>query len=160
MTQTILPSSVRLSGERRDQVQRDLRPLLTDLIALALLGKQAHWNVVGPNFRPLHAQLDELVDATRAWADTVAERLVTLGIYPDGQAATVARESALELLPTGPIPDRRAVELIADRVAAVADQAREAMDRVGDVDLASQDVLIEVVQGLEKQLWMLRAQAA
>jgi hypothetical protein len=31
------------------------------------------------------------------------------------------------------------------------------MDRIGDLDLASQDVLIDVVRELEKQLWMLRA---
>jgi DNA-binding ferritin-like protein len=32
------------------------------------------------------------------------------------------------------------------------------MTRLGEVDLASQDVLIEVVRELEKQQWMLRAQ--
>jgi hypothetical protein len=32
------------------------------------------------------------------------------------------------------------------------------MDRTGDLDAASQDVLIEVVLKLEKQLWMVRAQ--
>ena len=30
------------------------------------------------------------------------------------------------------------------------------MDRLGDLDLASQDVLVEVIRELEKQLWMLR----
>jgi len=34
------------------------------------------------------------------------------------------------------------------------------MDRLGELDLASQDVLIEVVRELEKQLWMVRAQFA
>jgi DNA-binding ferritin-like protein len=32
------------------------------------------------------------------------------------------------------------------------------MDRLGELDLASQDVLIEVVRALEQQQWMLRAQ--
>jgi hypothetical protein len=30
------------------------------------------------------------------------------------------------------------------------------MDRLGELDLASQDVLVEVVRELEKQQWMLR----
>jgi DNA-binding ferritin-like protein len=30
------------------------------------------------------------------------------------------------------------------------------MDRLGDLDLASQDVLVEVIRVLEKRLWMLR----
>jgi starvation-inducible DNA-binding protein len=32
------------------------------------------------------------------------------------------------------------------------------MNRLGEVDLVSQDVLIDVVRTLEKQQWMLRAQ--
>jgi starvation-inducible DNA-binding protein len=40
----------------------------------------------------------------------------------------------------------------------VTERVRTRMDRLGDLDLASQDVLIEVVRALEEQLWMLRAQ--
>jgi DNA-binding ferritin-like protein len=32
------------------------------------------------------------------------------------------------------------------------------MDRLGDLDVASQDVLTDVVRELETQLWMVRAQ--
>jgi hypothetical protein len=32
------------------------------------------------------------------------------------------------------------------------------MDRLGELDAASQDVVIEVVRALEEQLWMIRAQ--
>jgi hypothetical protein len=32
------------------------------------------------------------------------------------------------------------------------------MEHLGELDLASQDVLIEVVRALEQQLWMVRAQ--
>ena len=53
---------------------------------LSLIGKQLHWTVVGPDFRPLHLQLDELVDSWRELSDTVAERAVALGVMPDGQA--------------------------------------------------------------------------
>jgi hypothetical protein len=34
------------------------------------------------------------------------------------------------------------------------------MDRLGELDLASQDVLIALVRALEEQLWMVRAQLA
>jgi len=44
------------------------------------------------------------------------------------------------------------------RVAEVSERVRDRMNRLGGVDLASQDVLIEVVRELEKQQWMLRAQ--
>jgi DNA-binding ferritin-like protein len=47
---------------------------------------------------------------------------------------------------------------LTSRLTEVADRARERMDRFGDLDAASQDVVIEVVHALEKQLWMIRAQ--
>ena len=40
----------------------------------------------------------------------------------------------------------------------MADRARERMDRLGEIDAASQDVIIEVVRALEQQLWMVRVQ--
>ena len=33
-----------------------LQDSLVDLIGLALVGKQAHWNVIGPRFRSVHLQ--------------------------------------------------------------------------------------------------------
>jgi len=53
----------------------NLQAVLVDLIELASQGKQAHWNLVGPNFRDLHLQLDEIVESAREFSDTVAERL-------------------------------------------------------------------------------------
>ena len=44
------------------------------------------------------------------------------------------------------------------RIAEVSEQVRDRMNRLGDADLVSQDVLIEVVRKLEEQQWMLRAQ--
>jgi starvation-inducible DNA-binding protein len=49
--------------------------------------------VVGELFRPLHEQLDDLVDSRRDLADTVAERIVAVGGNPDGQASAVASSS-------------------------------------------------------------------
>ena len=62
------------SAKLSDNLQR----VLVDLIELHLQGKQAHWNVVGTNFRDLHLQLDDLVDFAREASDTVAERMRAL----------------------------------------------------------------------------------
>ena len=60
----------------------NLERVLVDLIELQLQGKQAHWNVVGTNFRDLHLQLDELVDFAREASDTIAERMRALDAVP------------------------------------------------------------------------------
>jgi starvation-inducible DNA-binding protein len=117
-----------------------------------------HWAVVGPLFRPLHLLLDELVDSWRELSDTVAERAVALGFVPDGQAKAVAAGSQLAAVAPTALEDHLVVRDLTHRVAEVSEQVRDRMNRLGEADLASQDVLIEVVRELEKQQWMLRAQ--
>jgi starvation-inducible DNA-binding protein len=147
------------STHERDEAGRQLQATLVELVDLTLIGKQLHWNVNGPFFRSLHLQLDELVDGWQELADTVAERAVALGFAPDGRAATVAGGSELAPVEPGPIADHEVVRQLASRLADVSERARGRMDRLGELDLASQDVLIEVVRGLEQSLWMVRAQA-
>ena len=149
-----------LGHHRRDEVGRELQATLVELVDLSLLGKQLHWSVVGIPFRPLHEHLDELVDSWRELADTVAERAVALGFSPDGQAVAVSSGSDIPALERGPLKADVVVRELVQRLADVAERNRTRMDRLGELDLASQDVLIEVVRTLEQQLWMVRAQLA
>lgn len=147
-----------LGAHQREEVGHQLQGVLVELIDLSLLGKQLHWTVTGPLFRSLHLQLDELIDAWRELADTVAERAVAIGFIPDGQAPTIAAESPLEGVERAELNDRTVVRELTPRLAATAERTRERMDRLGELDAASQDVIIEVVRALEQQLWMLRTQ--
>jgi starvation-inducible DNA-binding protein len=155
-TSTYLPT-LEVPHER-EGVGQELQATLHELIDLSLIGKQLHWAIVGPLFRPLHLQLDELVESWHELADTVAERAVALGFVPDGQASAVAAGSPLAPVARGALEDHLVVRQLTHRVAEVSERVRDRMNRIGDADLASQDVLIEVVRELEKQQWMLRAQ--
>ena len=146
-----------LDHHRREEVGRELQATLVELIDLSLIGKQLHWNIFGRPFKPLHEHLDELVDSWRELSDTVAERAVALGCVPDGQAATISGGSELSTVDVGRLDTDMALHELVERVADVAERIRGRMDRLGELDLASQDVLIETVRELEKQLWMLRA---
>jgi starvation-inducible DNA-binding protein len=114
--------------------------------------------VIGPAFLPVHLQLDELVDSWRELADTVAERAVALGVIPDGQAQAIAASSELAPVAREALEDHLVVRELTHRIAEVSERTRERVGRIGDLDLASQDVLIEVLRELEKQQWMLRVQ--
>ena len=155
-TSTYLPA-LEVPHER-EGVAQELQATLHELVDLSLIGKQLHWAVVGPLFRPLHLLLDEVVDSWRELSDTVAERAVALGFVPDGQAKAVAAGSQLAAVAPKALDDHVVVRELTHRIAEVSEQVRDRMNRLGDVDLASQDVLIEVVRELEKQQWMLRAQ--
>src|SRR5919204_1608285 len=95
-----------------------LQRVLVDLIELHLQGKQAHWNVVGTNFRDLHLQLDELVDFAREASDTVAERMRALDAVPDGRSDTVAAGTTLPQFPADEQNTGEVVDLITGRAYA------------------------------------------
>ena len=141
-------------------VAPELQSTLVELIDLSLVAKQAHWNVTGRFFRPLHEQFDEIADSARGWADDVAERLEAIEVAADGRTGTVAAASGLPAMPDGELDGQAAVQLVADRLGRVAGRVRDRVRAIGDVDALSQDVLIEVGGGLEKHLWMLREQSA
>ena len=147
-----------LGAHERQEVGNELQATLLELIDLSLLGKQLHWSVVGPQFRPLHLYLDELIDSWRDLADTVAERAVAVGFWPDGQAGTVASGSEVAQVERGPIEDRVLLRELVTRLAEVDERTRERMNRLAELDSASEDVLVGVVRALEEQLWMVRAQ--
>ena len=145
-----------LDEHQRRETGSELQATLVELVDLSLIGKQLHWNIYGRPFKPLHEHLDDLVDSWRDLSDTVAERAVALGIAPDGRAGTVDSASGIEPIDPGPLDTDAALREFVPRLADVTERIRARMDRLGDVDLASQDVLVEVVRELEKQLWMLR----
>ena len=147
-----------LDAQAQEAVASRLQPLLVDLIELSLTGKQLHWNVVGDNFKPLHEHLDEVVDEYREWSDEVAERLTSIGVAPDGRLQRVAGDSPEDPAPETWVSQEDTVAVMVDRIEAVAGRTRERLDGLGDVDLASEDLVIEILQGLEMQLWMFSAQ--
>jgi starvation-inducible DNA-binding protein len=146
-----------LGHHQREEVGRELQATLVELIDLSLIGKQLHWNIFGRPFKPLHEHLDELVDSWRELSDTVAERAVALGFAPDGQAAAVGEGSEITPVDNSFLDTDSATRELVERLADVTERIRGRMDRLGEIDLASQDVLIETIRELEKQQWMLRA---
>ncbi len=136
-----------------------LQAELIDLIDLSLQGKQAHWTVTGPFFKPLHEHLDAIVDDARTWYDDVAERLAAIGVAPDGRPATIVASTELEPLEAGWQADVAVVARFVARLSAIAARLRERIDALAEIDLISQDLLIGIGRGVEKHLWMLRVQA-
>ncbi|MEB8336497.1 Dps family protein [Streptomyces endophyticus] len=135
-----------------------LQGALVDLVDLSLVAKQVHWNVVGPRFRSVHLQLDEVVDTARQHSDTVAERASTLGVPPDGRAKTVADTSGVGVAPEGWVKDTDAVGTLVDALGAVIARMRARVDSTGEADPVSQDLFIGITADLEKHHWMFQAE--
>lgn len=147
-----------LSGEARNTVAEALQGALVDLIDLSLVAKQAHWNLIGSHFRPIHLQLDELTDLARQHMDTIAERAVSVGVNPDGRSATVARSTKLSQPDGGWIEDGKVVATITDTLDGISKRMYERIRAVDEPDPVTQDLLIAVAQDIDKQHWMFQAQ--
>ncbi|WP_026874641.1 Dps family protein [Jiangella gansuensis] len=139
-------------------VTEALRDALIDLVDLSLLGKQAHWNVTGPRFRTIHFQLDEVVDTARKHADVVAERSATIGSPADGRAETIARDSRITRLDAGWLRDDDVVAAFISLYEGVIARMRQRAQDVEQADAVSNNILLDVVEELEKQYWMWQAE--
>jgi starvation-inducible DNA-binding protein len=135
-----------------------LQSTVVDLVDLSLIGKQAHWNVVGKRFRSVHLQLDELVSAARTFTDEVAERANAIGISPNGKARTVVESSGLPEYPENWQGTEDTVDAIVRTLERMIERLRSRIDETDKSDLVTQDLLIEIARELEKQHWMWQAQ--
>lgn len=135
-----------------------LQAALVELIDLSLQGKQAHWAVTGPMFKPVHEHLDAIVDDLRTAYDDVAERMAALEVPPDGRLATLIAATPVEPLPAGWQPDSQVVARMLARLEALSGRLGGWIDELGDLDPVSQDMLIGIRHGIDKHAWMLRVQ--
>lgn len=136
----------------------NLQKVLVDLIELSLQGKQAHWNVVGTNFRDTHLQLDEIIAAARTFADTIAERMRALHALPDGRSDTVAETTTLPEFPQGEIVTTEVIDLITVRIEDAVGTCRDVHDSVDAEDPTSADILHTIIEKLEQFAWMTSAE--
>ncbi|GAB3254362.1 Dps family protein [Kineosporia babensis] len=136
----------------------NLQRVLVDLVALHLLGKQAHWNIVGKNFRDLHLQLDEIVDLARDHSDTIAERMRALDVVPDAGPKAVAAQSSLTDFGADEVDTAEAVDKITLMLRETAATARAVHDDVDNEDPTTADLLHSIIHDLEKQAWMVSSE--
>ncbi|GAA4184221.1 DNA starvation/stationary phase protection protein [Gryllotalpicola kribbensis] len=141
-----------------ERLTGDLQRVLVDLIELSLQAKQAHWNVVGKNFRDLHLQLDEITESAREFSDVVAERLRALHAAVDGRSAFVSETTSLPPYPNGEVATSDTVDLITVRLEAVVGTMRDVHDEVDEEDPTTADILHEIISTLEQYAWMVSAE--
>lgn len=147
-----------LSDDAKKIVGKALQGALVDLIELSLVAKQAHWNIIGRNFRSIHLALDEVVDSSRLFTDTVAERAIAVGVNPNGQTEALAKESKVEPIEVGYVAVDKVITYVVSSLAPMITRFRERMDATESADPVTQDLLIAIIAELEKTHWMFQAE--
>jgi starvation-inducible DNA-binding protein len=135
-----------------------LNARLADAIDLALLTKQVHWNIKGPNFIALHEMIDGFRTELDSHVDTIAERVVQLGGTALGTTQAVAGSTTLAPYPTDIYASTDHLMALTERYAKLAGSVRAAIDataEAGDADTA--DLFTAFSRALDKQVWFLEA---
>lgn len=145
---------------RLSSIAQYLTPVVHDLIALAVNGKQAHWHVRGTNFIGVHEFLDVVVANAQNASDTVAERIVALGLPLDARLGTVAARATNPELSLGFQQAKVTVSEMVAQLDATIETVYGAIDGLEDIDSVSQDIVIAVAQQLDKDRWFLHSHYA
>lgn len=155
---TNVPSWAPQGGEEATRkVIGALQRTLTDLQALQLGTKQAHWNVVGTLFYPLHELLQEHYEAVAKHADSVAERLLAIGVSSDGRASTIVRGSTLPEIPGGYLDDAQVIRWFIYAYKAVGEALQQSIADTEEADPTTSNLLQEVKHDIDKYQWQMRA---
>ena len=150
--------AIALKSNAKSAVIDILNARLADAIDLALITKQAHWNLRGPDFIAIHEMLDPMRAAIDEHVDTIAERVAQLDGIALGTSQVVAKSSTLAAYPTDIRKTRDHLAALAERYAALANQVRQdidATDEAGDADAA--DILTAFSRELDKNLWFIKS---
>ena len=151
------PTRVELPDSARARMVEVLNERLADFLDLERQAKQAHWNVKGPRFQPLHELFDQVAALATAWSDTIAERAVQLGGVAEGTVQVVEERSQL---PPAPFTadDDKWIEVVADALACCANAARTNIEDAEEADdSVTADILTAIVGEADKQLWFVEA---
>jgi starvation-inducible DNA-binding protein len=152
------PTRNNLPSNARTAVCSLLNARVADAIDLALMTKQAHWNVRGSTFIAIHEMLDALHAEVDGHIDTLAERVVQLGGIALGRSQVVAKNSELSPYPDDLVRVEDHLAALAQRYSKLANSIRNAISTASEAgDEGTADILTGFSRSLDKALWFLEA---
>lgn len=134
-----------------------LKQALADTYALYLKTQNYHWNITGPNFKPLHMMLEEHYIELAVAVDTIAERIRALG---DKAPASFSKYAAMTNIKEG--DENASAEVMLqdlldshEHVVRVLKQVDVEADKV--TDMGTENLIDDRIEAHQKTMWMLRA---
>jgi starvation-inducible DNA-binding protein len=140
-----------------ERVVDGLNGLLADATVFYQKLRHYHWNVEGHHFFEMHEKFEEIYDRWADIIDEVAERILMVEGLPLHTLKALLNAASLDEDETIPAADAMVDAVLEDfralhaRAGKVLELAEEAGDR------GTANMLDDIRDGMEKDLWMLRA---
>ncbi|CAI3952128.1 DNA-binding ferritin-like protein (oxidative damage protectant) (Dps) (PDB:1DPS) [Commensalibacter papalotli (ex Botero et al. 2024)] len=152
------PTLNNLPSNTKTVIVQLLNERLADGLDLALLTKQAHWNMKGPQFIGVHEMVDGFRGELDTFNDEMAERITALGGTAYGTSQNITKTSKINPYPTDIYKVEDHIHALIERYGVFANAVRKAIDEsdeAGDANTA--DLFTGISRALDKQLWFLEA---
>lgn len=159
MNKLTFNTGVNLDPATRDLMVASLNTALADATALWSVAKNAHFNVKGMAFGPLHALFNEVADMAIDHADDLAERASQLGGYANGNVWDAAATSRLGNHGRMQcITGEQWLMCLAHCLTMYANAMRLFVDASGNAhDLVTQNLVVDMAQDADKMLWKVQS---
>lgn len=144
------------SDADRAKSSKLMQQLTVDLLSMFNQYKEAHWDVNGPLYLPLHEYYQEQADFYRNAADLFAERALQLGFSIDGRYSTIAKTATIPEFPGGYVTDNESLKLLLDRTTVLQKEIYTDIRETNDSDPVTSNKLQDLAYGVDKNLWQLR----
>jgi len=152
-------TAIGITAAHRKAVAEQLGKLLADEFLLYTKTLNAHWNVEGPDFHAMHIFFESQYQQLQEIADSVAERMRSIGHYAPG---TMKKFLALSHLTEASGSDNSSTGFITELLAdheSIIEFIRGNIDAFADEykDATTSDFITGLAEDHEKLAWMLRA---
>jgi starvation-inducible DNA-binding protein len=139
----------------RAETAADLGRLLADSYIIYLKTQGFHWNVVGPQFEPLHTQFQEQYTELAQAIDEVAERIRTLGPKAPASFSEFKELTSISEETGAPAADAMIGQLLSDHTTAARTALQVVIAAESRGDVATADIATQRVIQHEKTAWVL-----
>lgn len=138
--------------------QTGLNQYLADVNVLFRKVQNFHWNVVGPDFVPVHELLQRLYEELDGQIDVVAERILSIGGQPLGTMKSYLEMTKITEAENKKIATKAALQEVKVDYAYMLKSLKE-LKEVADAesDYGTSAMLDEYITSFEKTLWIFSA---
>ena len=150
--------NLNIHDNARTEIASLLSKLLADESVLSQKTRNAHWNIVGPDFHAMHGFFESQYGLIEESIDEIAERIRAIGHVAPGSMAEMLRHTRLGETEGATRDSRTWVTILLADHESIITHLRADARTTGELgDDGTNDFLIGLMQEHEKSAWMLRA---